>query len=66
MDNIGEISADQLAKEMALESFQIMREDQIWRMFGFNKAPKRGNFFNKFISEENLRQEGFIKKNFSY
>jgi hypothetical protein len=62
MGRMGEIGANQLAREMAMESIQTIREDKVWRLFGFKKAPKRGSYFNRFVNKEKLMLERFFRK----
>lgn len=38
----------------------IIMDDNLWKLFGYKKRPKRGAFFNKFINDKRLKTEMFL------
>lgn len=38
----------------------MVMDNDVWRLFGYKKRPKRGNMFTKFVSEKRLIPEKFL------
>jgi hypothetical protein len=54
------IEAEQIVKTIVALIAQIIITDPLWKIFGFEKCPKRGRIFNKFVNDEKLAQENYI------
>ena len=50
-------SATAFSDQLAMLGSNVILQEIIWKQFGFNKIPKRGLFFDKFINKEDLNRE---------
>ncbi|WP_348624806.1 hypothetical protein ABFT51_09095 [Paenibacillus peoriae] len=53
-------SIKEIAIELSIISGKMVLDDWMWKAFGYNKRPKRGAFFTKFISRSRLVRETFL------
>jgi len=52
----------QLEKDAVLFLSDAVSADDAWNLFGFNRRPKRGSAFDKFISNSRLNYEQFVRR----
>lgn len=53
-------SAKCLSTTIAQLASGFCLDDKVWNIFGYNKRPKHGSYFNKFIKTEVLLKEKFL------
>lgn len=53
-------SAETFIRDINSFASGMCLDNNIWRLFGYKKRPKRGSFFNRFINEKKLFTEKFI------
>ena len=49
---------------LELEAFKFVLNDDTWKKFGYSRRPKRGSFFNRFVSKEKFIKETFLSREF--
>jgi hypothetical protein len=55
-------SAKKFASCLLVYSLRLISDDYVWQLFGYKKRPKRGAWFNKFINQDKLNQEVFLRR----
>jgi hypothetical protein len=57
-------SASDFGDQLMSISTKTIFDDWTWKVFGYKKRPKRGAFFNRFVSEPKLIRETFLIREF--
>ena len=56
--------ADECARHLALGVLQSVIHDDQWRLFGFRGTPRRGRVWDRFINQDRLAFETFLRQEF--
>jgi len=55
-------SAKEFVSCLQIYSSRLILDDYFWKIFGYKKRPQRGSWFNKFINQDKLNQEIFLRR----
>lgn len=58
-------TAEDLARSIARAVAQLALHEWQWKAMGFKGPPRRGKWFNRFVSAERLAQETFLLREFA-